>query len=129
MNLDRDARAAQATAEAKTCLAARESTVAVCDNSVLVSKKEKKKAEFETATGWRTNTPKRRKYRVRKKKINVTASQKKKKTPRSEYIHALVTISLSLCSAELKDVGYMAALVVAAGWHHRTLRVCTLLVF
>lgn len=90
MNLDRDAGAAQATAEAKTCLAARESTVAVCDNSVLVSKKEKKKAEFETVTGWRMNTPKSRKYRVRKKKTLQQA--KKKKTPRSEYIHALVTV-------------------------------------
>lgn len=95
----------------------------------LVLKKEKKDAKFETATDWRTNTPKKTKILHEKNKNKSYSKQKKKKKPRSEYIHALVTVSLSLCSAELKDVGYMAALVVAAGWHHRTLCICTLLAF
>lgn len=70
----------------------------------LVLKKEKKDAKFETATDWRTNTPKKTKI-LHEKNKNKSYSKQKKKKPRSEYIHALVTVSLSLCSAELKDVG------------------------
>lgn len=71
----------------------------------LVLKKEKKDAKFETATDWRTNTPKKTKILHEKNKNKSYSKRKKKKKPMSEYIHALVTVSLSLCSAELKDVG------------------------
>lgn len=66
----------QAMAEAKTCLAAQESTVAVRDIMLfLVSKREKKQPSLRQQQVGERTLQKDEKLRE-KKKINVTASQK-----------------------------------------------------
>lgn len=67
----------QAMAEAKTCLAAQESTVAVCDIMLfLVSNREKKQPSLRQQQVGERTLQKEEKLRE-KKKINVTESQKK----------------------------------------------------